>query len=710
MRKISLALAAAAAISFLWRADTAAAAPTPRMLVEIADLSDVAISPDGAVAAFRLEAASVERNTYDTGWFVAAIDGATPPRRIADGGAPLRYNWGPPIIEPPVWSTDSHWIYYRALLGGEVQVWRAARDGSRAEPVTRDAADVESFVLARDGRSLFYTVGAEREEIRRAEEDEYDSGIRIDNKVWVGAGLFRSSVINGRLATPRYTGNGFVGAGLLADQPKRQRLVDLTTLKTRDATDAERSGFGGAGSVQRLGADADAESSGRSPSDSWVAYLSPLADSLSLHKYRTLRAVADETSKTVIGCAAAACQNADIASLAWRPGHHEVVFTVTDHDRGRAQSLYGWDIAANTVRRIVQANGLLNGGRVESGETPCSIGERFAVCVGAAANAPPRLERIDLQTGARQVLYDPNAPLHDGSERPVSLLTWKDDKGRTFTGQFFAPAANRPGRPAPLFVTYYGCTGYVRGSSPGDEWPLATLAADGVAALCINAPHAFPFEATDRYDTGLSAVRSIVDILSKHNAIDRTRVGMGGLSFGSEVTLWVAMKSDLLATASVASPVVSQTYYWLMTLKGDQQLDVVRQFWGLGAPSETPDRWKLLSPSYNVDKIHAPLLMQLPEQEYLDALDYFAPLARSTTPVEMFVYPNESHQKVMPRHKLAVYERNLDWFRFWLQDYVDPDPKKAAQYDRWRAEKQRASQAAPGSGSGTAATSTPPSG
>jgi dipeptidyl aminopeptidase/acylaminoacyl peptidase len=695
MRKIVVAVMVAAASGCLWRACTAA--PTPRMLVEISDLSDVAISPDGAVAAFRRETASVDRNTYDTSWFVAATDGATPPRRIADGGAPLRYNWGPPIIEPPAWSADSQWIYFRALQGGEVQVWRAARDGARAEPVTRDAADVESFSLSPDGRSLLYTVGATREEIRRAEEDEYDSGIRIDDKVWVGSGLFRSSFINGRLATQRYTGAGFISAGLLADEPKRQRRVDLTTLKTGDATEAERASVRGSSSVQRLRADADAVSISRSPSGGWVAYLAPLADSQNLQKRTMLRAVANEDSKTVVSCAAAACQNQDIASLAWRPGHHEVVFAVTDHERGRAQSLYGWDIASNTVRLIVQADGLLNGGRVESGETPCAIGERFAVCVGAAANSPPRLEQVDLQTGARQVLYDPNPSLHDGSERPVSFMSWKDENGRAFTGQLFTPAVNSTGRAAPLFIVYYGCPGYVRGSSPGDEWPLATMAADGIAALCINHPFGWPLEATDRYDTGLSAVRSAIDLLAKQHIIDRTRVGMGGLSFGSEVTLWVAMRSDLLSAASVASPFASQTYYWLMALRGETQLGAVKQLWGLGAPSETPDRWKLLSPSYNLDKIRTPILMQLPEQEYLNTLDYFAPLVRSSAPIEMFVYPNESHQKTSPRHKLAVYERNLDWFRFWLQDYVDPDPQKSAQYDRWRSEKQRASKAGPGS-------------
>jgi hypothetical protein len=84
------------------------------------------------------------------------------------------------------------------------------------------------------------------------------------------------------------------------------------------------------------------------------------------------------------------------------------------------------------------------------------------------------------------------------------------------------------------------------------------------------------------------------------------------------------------------------------------------------------------------------LLMQMPEQEYIEALDYFVPLAKSPTPTELYVFPNEPHLMITPRHQLAAFDRNLDWFRFWLQDYVDPDPLKADQYRRWQAMRVRA--------------------
>jgi hypothetical protein len=41
------------------------------------------------------------------------------------------------------------------------------------------------------------------------------------------------------------------------------------------------------------------------------------------------------------------------------------------------------------------------------------------------------------------------------------------------------------------------------------------------------------------------------------------------------------------------------------------------------------------------------------------------------------------HVRNQPRHRLEIYDRNLDWFRFWLKDEEDPDPRKAEQYRRW---------------------------
>ena len=149
------------------------------------------------------------------------------------------------------------------------------------------------------------------------------------------------------------------------------------------------------------------------------------------------------------------------------------------------------------------------------------------------------------------------------------------------------------------------------------------------------------------------------------------------------------MHSELVSVASVASPQFEPTTYWFNNIRGREHRRILRQVWDLGSPDETPEQWRLLSPALNVDRIRAPLLFQLAEQESRYAIEFFARLSNSATPTELYVFPDEPHIKVQPRHRLAVYRRNVDWFRFWLQDYEDPDAAKAEQYRRWRAWLER---------------------
>jgi hypothetical protein len=260
------------------------------------------------------------------------------------------------------------------------------------------------------------------------------------------------------------------------------------------------------------------------------------------------------------------------------------------------------------------------------------------------------------------------------------LLRWKGTNGQVFTGQFY-PAQGVAGSAAPLFVSYYQCTGFVRGGV-GDEYPFASLAAHGISALCINeAPYVR--NPVNRYDNAVAAVAGAVQLLSASGEIDDGKVGMGGLSFGSEVTLWTAMKTRLLAAASVSTPSLSSTYYLFTSFAGNSFADALKKNWGLGALRETPDRWHVLAPEFHVDSVSAPVLFQMSEQEYLFALDYAIPMFKENM-ADIYVFPNEPHQKFQPRHKLAVYDRNVDWFRFWLQGYEDPNPVKKQQYAHWR--------------------------
>jgi len=658
---------------------------SPRRLLEVTDLDNLVISPDGRYVAFRTEQALVERNTYDTTWYVQALDGKSPPLRVADGGVPLRVSvTGLAMSSPATWSPDGKWIYYRARLDGRVSVWRAAADGTGTRAVTSDPADVRDFTLSSDGKTLKYSVGATRKAVITAEESEYDHGIRIDDTVNIAAELFRSSKLYGRPTTERFLGNWFSMGPLLAKVPDRWRVVDLATMATRNLPASERP----AGPLTPADLSPDLPAAPvkilngqlpqryqitQNPSDGRIAMLLPghkdkgLADS----RYVELAMLPDRRTSHPIFCTAKSCRHKDITDIHWRPGSDEVLFTVTNYDR--AQSIYGWNVVTGMVQPIALSDGL----------APCALSSDTLVCVAAEADHPPRLEAIDVKSGHRRILFTPNKGLDAdiAATVPAKLIHWKDAQGREFTGQFFEARGVSAGHPPPLFVNFYHCYGFLRGGV-GDEWPFATLAENGISALCINAIPEYRLDAAARYDQGRAAVESVVKLLSAEGRIDRTRVGMGGLSYGSEVTLWTLTHSDVVTAASVSGVSVTPTLYLFNSLRNAFRSQI-RQDWQLGSLEETPKRWREVSPAYQLDRIKAPILFQLPEQEYRLTLEYSLPLAYRHQ-ADIYVFPDETHIKFQPKHKLAVYERNVDWFRFWLQGYEDPDPVKKQQYAHWR--------------------------
>src|SRR5690606_13662676 len=622
--------------------------------------------------------ANVERNTYETAWYVQDMEGKTPPRRLADGGPALQNSAGVALAARVAWSADERWIYYRALVDGKIDVWRAAVDGSGAEPLTHDPADVRNFHLSDDGASLVYSVGATREEVREAEQAEYDRGVRIDGNVPVGQPLFRSGNLEWRLATQRYNGVGFDREPLLADVPDQWKAIDPTTgqeLPGRPSRPAVPPDL-----ADRI---PQAWSVVPEPGGERIAILIRVGDEKGLQGKPgvELSVLRGRDSRRLVKCKAPDCVDKVITSVQWRPNRDEVLFTTTDPLEGLGQSIFRWDLITGEEHPVVRTHGLVNGGRdLMSG---CGVSPDVLVCVTATAHRPPRLERIDVESGLRQVLFDPNASLAAdiAAVTPARLLHWTDARGHPFSGSYF-PARKSGATPPPLFVTYYSCSGFLRGGM-GDEWPLASLASVGISALCIYPPHERSLDSVDMYDQALSAVEAAHELLDARGEIDRTRVGMGGLSFGSGVALWVAMESDLLSAVSVTSPVVSPNYYLISSLKGEGFTSVLSRIWQLGAPDETPDRWRELSPVFNMASLQEPILMQMPEQEYIHALDYAIPLILRHR-AELYVFPDEPHQKFQPRHELAAYERNLDWFRFWLQGVEDPDPDKKSQYEHWR--------------------------
>lgn len=644
------------------------AAPDPRLeeLVEVADLSGLAASPDASKVAFRTDRASIERNSFDLEWHV--LDLATNiVTRIGSGGEPIIADPGILVAEAPIWSPDGRFIYYRALDAGGVQIWRSATDGSGSERVTQEPGDVLSMELSQGGRGISYRVGPPRAEIEQAELSEYDQGILVDQHVELGQNIFRGAIINGRHATQRLTGPWFARGGLLWSRPAKERHLDFGTLAQSDTPSEAPATSAGRGS-KAASPDLTAKANN---GDVATARWNGADGGLTVARTRS--------GRRSVTCDAPLCQTGRITWLAWRPGRDEIIFAIADP--AHVQSLYAWNVSGNRVRPVAASDGLMNGGR--SASAPCAVTRQEAVCVTAGPASPPRLEVINLQSGTRRSPFDPNQALRSRHWPIAERLQWRSSEGRLFTAILFMPDGRT--RPVPLFINYYRCEGFLRGGV-GDESPFVALAASGIASACVNATTMQGAQdGVGQYRAAQGGIAALVELLADRGLIDRARIGIGGLSFGSEVAMWMVIHSNLIAAASVASPQFEPANYWFNGVRGRDNHERLREVWGLGTPEETPDQWRLLSPALNIERIRVPLLLQLPEQESRYAVELYARLSNSATPTELYAFPDEPHVKVQPRHRLAVYRRNLDWFRFWLLDEADDDPARADQYRRWRA-------------------------
>ena len=117
-----------------------------------------------------------------------------------------------------------------------------------------------------------------------------------------------------------------------------------------------------------------------------------------------------------------------------------------------------------------------------------------------------------------------------------------------------------------------------------------------------------------------------------------------------------------------------------------QELDAM-----IGAPpfGEGLQQWLKRSPGFNLDKVNTPLLVVGEGPlSLLSMWEPYAGLHHLQKPVDVIMLNTDEHVLTNPAVRLASQGGLVDWFRFWLQDYEDPDPKKKEQYERWRGLKK----------------------
>ncbi|GGC05070.1 hypothetical protein GCM10011494_24550 [Novosphingobium endophyticum] len=627
--------------------------------------SPLGVSPGGTKAAFILSRADPKTNSYCRALVVIDLSGSEGPRILDRGGEMITnttlarglvVDVGFPAIVTPAWSSDGRWIAYLRRDHGVTQVWRARADGRGAWRVTRSEVDVKTLAWSGEGKRLVFVS-------QPGQAEAADKVAREGRGGWLYDARF----------APNYAMRP-----LLPDTPRRAFSIDPESGEVRSASAAEKA----------LVAMEDQSGASIAPQAAAPGGRRALTERSGASPLAPLRLVVEERGGERIVCSAKACDGGFTAMWWDREGRDLIFLRREGWAKGR-MGLYRWRPGeAAAPRAILRTGNVLLG---------CVMAGTSLLCTSENATTPRHLVMIDPDTGETRRAFDPNLQFRDIALGKVERLHWKNDVGLEARGDLVLPPGYRPGVRLPMIVVQYHSDGFLRGGT-GDEYPIHAFAARGFAVLSIERA---PFVAASRpgirswADVNaanledwaerrslLSSLETGIGMVVDRGIADPARIGITGLSDGSSSARFALINTDLFAAAAISTCCMEPQS--ITTYGGIAYAETMEAMGFPPASRDSPDFWRPYSMALNASRMDVPLLMQLADEETLLALQTFTALREAGQPVEMHVFPGEHHIKWQPAHRRAIYERNLDWFAFWLQGRRDTDPGKAAQYRRWQ--------------------------
>jgi dipeptidyl aminopeptidase/acylaminoacyl peptidase len=306
------------------------------------------------------------------------------------------------------------------------------------------------------------------------------------------------------------------------------------------------------------------------------------------------------------------------------------------------------------------------------------------------------------------ILTDINPQLREVKFANVKSVSWTTPEGLAVDGLLFMPQDYEPGKRYPLVIQTKGDQGQFTcdsGLSHDPSFAPQPTASAGIMYLIRTTKAGFNFQdelekKPKGYPGGLGMAAqqmsiwdSAVASLDKQGLIDPAKVGIIGWSATGFYVEFILTQSPIkFAAATTADNTsFSLSEYWL----GPGIDKPLEDMWGGPPYGKTLENWMKYSFDFNLDRVHTPLLMEMMgygiHDDYPGSIpsnlavsyEFLKGLTRLDKPVEMYYYPNEEHAPDNPKARLATLQRNVDWYRFWLQGYERPNPEDPDQYKRW---------------------------
>jgi dipeptidyl aminopeptidase/acylaminoacyl peptidase len=313
----------------------------------------------------------------------------------------------------------------------------------------------------------------------------------------------------------------------------------------------------------------------------------------------------------------------------------------------------------------------------------------FKLVVKQDLNVAPKLFAISLDEKVSKIIWNPNPEIDSMDIGEASVFNWKDSMGRPWDGGLVLPPDYIRGKRYPLIIQTHGFDrhAFMTSGTWTTNYAARELAADGFVVLQVGDLRYDSFTAHD-LESDVAGYEGAIKGLSQKGIVDPDRIAIAGFSrtFLDVMQILTFGKINIRAASVADGTTGGYLEYVLQDVSdyaGGMRIQAKEYFgaapYGLGL-----NAWFAKSPAFNLDRVSAPvLIIDRGLQSVIENWEIYSGLAFLHKPVENLALGEGTHPFTNPGQRLASQGATIDWFRFWLQGYQDPDPAKAEQYQRW---------------------------
>ncbi len=303
------------------------------------------------------------------------------------------------------------------------------------------------------------------------------------------------------------------------------------------------------------------------------------------------------------------------------------------------------------------------------------------------------------QTGQSREIWDPNPQLKYVDFGEVSVYHWKDKTGYEWTGGLVKPVGYVEGRRYPLVLQMYAFndTEFMTDGTATTAFAARELASNGIVVLQIRRKSGHTMNDAEAQEH-LEGYRSAIEHLTDDGLVDPSKVGVVGFSWTCWYVENALIKSPRLFAAATVADGTTHSYmdYLVVGVANPDMQHQDERILGTAPFGSGLRRWIEMASGFNLDKVQTPLRIEaIKPVALLEEWEIYSSLRIQGKPVDLIYFPLGTHIHQRPLERLESQQGDVDWFRFWLQGYEDPDPAKHSEYERWeKLQVHRADRAA----------------